>query len=95
MQNWVRYLQFSENVSKQEIFVRAFCSDIGCKLGIENGVWEVAIMGLFKTQFIAEPLGLATQGNFDLRSFCYMYKQRFSHPTLVIANRRKVGKTGK
>jgi hypothetical protein len=34
---------------------------------------------------IAEPLGLATQGNLDFGSFCYMYKQRFSHATLVIA----------
>jgi hypothetical protein len=44
---------------------------------------------------IAEPLGLATQGNMDLRSFCYMYKQRFSHATLVIAkmNQKKSGKT--
>jgi hypothetical protein len=34
---------------------------------------------------IAEPLGLATQGNLDFGSFCYMYKQRFSQATLVIA----------
>ncbi|KAJ7439541.1 hypothetical protein B0H11DRAFT_1934507 [Mycena galericulata] len=36
--------------------------------------------------------GLATQGNLDFGSFDYMYKQRFSHATLVIAkiNRKKV-----
>jgi hypothetical protein len=46
-------------------------------------------------KIIAEPLGLATQGNMDFGSFCYMYKQRFSHATLVIAkmNQKKSGKT--
>jgi hypothetical protein len=35
-------------------------------------------------KIIAEPLGLATQGNMDFGHFCYMYKQRFSHARLVI-----------
>ncbi|KAJ7502008.1 hypothetical protein B0H11DRAFT_2366940 [Mycena galericulata] len=38
------------------------------------------------SRLIAEPLGLATQENLGFVPFCYMYKQRFSHATLVIAN---------